>query len=192
MKKTNILYKIFYSTLPDLSFLNKSKRLTNAERALFVLPSILDEILVGLLLGDLCAQKISEKGNTNLHFVQGIVHKDYLYHLYGLFKEFCNLESKITNRLPDVRTNKIYNQIQFHTYSLPCFNKYHELFYSTGTKIIPSNISKLLTYQGLAYWAMDDGNKTGTGFRLNTQSFTKDENLFLVKILKDKFDLDWP
>lgn len=37
---------------------------------------------------------------------------------------------------------------------------------------------------------MVDGNKTGTGFRLNTQSFSKIENLFLVKILKDKFDLD--
>lgn len=58
------------------------KRLTKTERALFVLPSNLDEILVGLLLGDLCAQKRSENGNTNLHFVQGIVHKYYFYHLY--------------------------------------------------------------------------------------------------------------
>jgi hypothetical protein len=37
---------------------------------------------------------------------------------------------------------------------------------------------------------MDDGSKTGSGFRLNTQSFTKGENLFLIKILKDNFDLD--
>ena len=37
---------------------------------------------------------------------------------------------------------------------------------------------------------MDDGNKTGTGFRLNTQSFTKVENLLLIQILKEKFDLD--
>jgi hypothetical protein len=37
---------------------------------------------------------------------------------------------------------------------------------------------------------MDDGNKTGTGFRLNTQSFTKIENLLLIQILKNKFDLD--
>jgi hypothetical protein len=37
---------------------------------------------------------------------------------------------------------------------------------------------------------MDDGSKTGTGFRLNTQSYTKVENLLLIQILKDKFDLD--
>jgi hypothetical protein len=37
---------------------------------------------------------------------------------------------------------------------------------------------------------MDDGSKTGSGFRLNTQSFTKDENLFLIQILKDNFNLD--
>jgi len=79
MKKTNIWYNNFYSTLPDLSILNKSKRLPNAERALFVLLSNLYEILVGWLLGDLWAQKRSENGNTNLHFVQGIVNKNYLY-----------------------------------------------------------------------------------------------------------------
>ena len=37
---------------------------------------------------------------------------------------------------------------------------------------------------------MDDGSKSGSGFILNTQSFTKDENLFLIKILKENFDLD--
>ena len=37
---------------------------------------------------------------------------------------------------------------------------------------------------------MDDGSKTGTGFRLSTQSYTKAENLLLIQILKDKFDLD--
>jgi len=37
---------------------------------------------------------------------------------------------------------------------------------------------------------MDDGNRAQSGFYLNTQSFTKDENLFLIKILKDKFDLN--
>ena len=37
---------------------------------------------------------------------------------------------------------------------------------------------------------MDDSSKTRTGFRLSTHSYTKDENLLLIKILKDKFDLE--
>jgi anti-sigma regulatory factor (Ser/Thr protein kinase) len=37
---------------------------------------------------------------------------------------------------------------------------------------------------------MDDGSKQGGGFYLNTQSFSKGENLFLIKILMDKFKLE--
>ena len=49
----------------------KNKRLTKLERAQFEVTVNLREILVGLLLGDLCAQKLSANGNTNLHFEQG-------------------------------------------------------------------------------------------------------------------------
>ena len=61
-----------------------------------------------------------------------------------------------------------------------------------GKKIIPANLGELLTSRSLAYWAMDDGSKTGTGFRLNTQSFTKEENFFFFirRTLKDNFNLD--
>lgn len=34
------------------------------------------------------------------------------------------------------------------------------------------------------------GNKAQSGFYLNTQSLSKDENLSLIKILRDKFDLN--
>lgn len=37
---------------------------------------------------------------------------------------------------------------------------------------------------------MDDGNKAQSGFYLNTQSFSKDDNLFLIKILRDKSDFN--
>ena len=80
--------------------------------------------------------------------------------------------------------------IIFYTYSLPCFNYYHELFYEDKVKRIPLDIGELLNLRGLAIWAQDDGNKKGPGFHLNTQSYTKNENLLLIKILKDIFDLD--
>ena len=41
-----------------------------------------------------------------------------------------------------------------------------------------------MTVEGLAYWAQDDGNKSGSGFYLNTQSFTLDENQLLIYVLK--------
>jgi hypothetical protein len=44
---------------------------------------------------------------------------------------------------------------------MPCFNYYHSLFRSSRAKIIPSNINRILTPLGLAYWAMDDGGYDG-------------------------------
>lgn len=79
----------------------KSKRLTNAERNQFYFNKELKEILIGLFLGDLCAQKRTIKGNTNFHFEQGTVHKDYINHLYSLFSSFCLSEPKLSQRIPD-------------------------------------------------------------------------------------------
>lgn len=67
------------------------------------------------------------------------------------------------------------------------------MFYDKlGVKIIPTNIDKLLSPVGLAYWYMDDGvfHKTSGGFSLATNSFTLAEVQFLINILKDKLILN--
>ena len=76
-------------------------RISNLERNNFILPLNLKEILIGLLLGDLYIQKYTKNGNTNLQFEQGLVHKDYIFHLYDLFKDYCNAEPRISDRKPD-------------------------------------------------------------------------------------------
>lgn len=43
---------------------------------------------------------------------------------------------------------------------------------------------------GLAYWRMDDGNKHRTHFYLNTDSFSLDDTILLIKVLKENFDLN--
>jgi hypothetical protein len=93
----------------------------------------------------------------------------------------------------DSRPNKMkeYSAIKFLTLSLPCFNIYRELFYDhTGKKILPENLEELLTPRGLAFWFMDDGYKFRNGFYISTESFSLSENEFLIKILKNKFNLD--
>ena len=70
------------------------------------------------------------------------------------------LTPKITNRLPDKRTGKIYSRISFNTYSLPCFNEFYNLFYSEGKKVVPVNILELLSPLSVAYWLCDDGSGT--------------------------------
>jgi len=60
----------------------KPRKLTKLEQESFSLPKELKQIGAGLLLGDLNARKITVKHNTHLRFEQGVVHKDYLEHLF--------------------------------------------------------------------------------------------------------------
>ena len=115
--------------------------------------SELDEIIIGSMLGDLSAEKPSSKHNTRLQFRQSEVNKEYIYHLYNLFQEYCGSPPKHMSSF-DSRPNKMetYYSIKFQTLSLSCFNRYRELFYrEDGVKIIPNNLEELLTAKGLAY-----------------------------------------
>lgn len=144
------------------------------------------------MLGDLFAEKRYYKSNTRLQFKQSNKNKDYIDHLYDLFKEYCGSKPKISNSY-DIRPskNKVYSSIKFTTFSLPCFNKFRALFYnSSGVKIIPDNLEDLLTARSLAYWIMDDGYKGVSGFYFCTESYSLSENHKLSKILKNKFNLD--
>jgi hypothetical protein len=169
----------------------KRKRLKSFEKERMSLPNNLQDILIGLFLGDSCAQKRSKKGNTNLHFEQGLVHKEYTFHLFDLFKDFCRSGPKITERTPDKRTGKVYTRVCFTTYSLPCFNEFYYNFYSKGKKIVPLNIEELLTPLGLVYWISDDGTycKKHKYIRIATNSYSLQEVNLLLNVLRNKFNL---
>lgn len=152
----------------------------------------LKNVIVGLMLGDLHAEKLKPTSNTRLQFKQSTVNKPYIDTLFSMFKEYCSAEPKITTFFTkNTGSKKLYSSIKFWTLSLPCFNQFRELFYNDlGVKIIPEILEELLTPEGLAYWAMDDGYKSGNGFYFCTESFTLEENNKLRKILKNKFNLD--
>ena len=152
----------------------------------------LKEIIIGLMLGDLFAEKRNPNSNTRLQFKQSIKNKVYIEHLYSIFKDYCNSEPKITTSIDQRPGKKDLNiSIKFWTQSLPCFNQFRELFYDElGTKYIPSNLDELITPRSLAYWAMDDGYKSGKGFYFCTESYTLEDNHKLSLILKNRFNLD--
>lgn len=142
---------------------------------------------MGLLLGDLHGRY--RYGNSRFIFKQGLIHQDYINHLYELFSNYCPSAPKIAKSLPDTRNGKIYTNIYFGTYTLPCFNNLYNLFYLSGNKVLPSNISSLLTSLSLAYWIADDGswNKIGRYVTLATESFTLEEIELLIEVLTSKF-----
>ena len=168
------------------------RRLSKLERSQFTLSYYLKSILVGLLLGDLCASKQNLSINPTLRFEQGLVHKDYIFHLYELFKDYCLSAPKISNMLPNKTTGKIYTRVQFNSCALPCFSELYELFYTANGKIVPQNIAELLTPLSLAYWICDDGGfcKTRQVIYLSTNAFTEEEVKLLISVLNNKWDLN--
>ena len=151
--------RISYSTLkpvkPELIGIPPKTKVMHISKSyrkrLLVLTKDLREVLIGLLLGDVCAQKLSAKGDTKLYFERGILHKDYLFYLYELFRYFTGGAPRVFERKVDNRTVKVYTRVQFATFTLPCLNELYEIFYPEGKKIVPKNIEELLTPLGLAY-----------------------------------------
>jgi hypothetical protein len=119
----------------------------------FKLDIRLEEIIIGLMLGDLFAEKRKITSNTRLQFKQSIKNKAYIEHLYLLFENYCSTPPKI-NVLKDNRPGKkeLNMSIKFWTLSLPCFNKFREMFYDrNGIKHVPIILESILTPKGLAY-----------------------------------------
>ena len=71
--------------------------------------------------------------------------------------------------------------------------EWRNLFYQDKIKVIPKNISKILTSPlSLAIWFMDDGYKRNdcNALRISTDLFKLQEQQLLVKCLKDNFGVD--
>ena len=106
------------------------------------------EILYGLLLGDLF---ISRKNNENalIRFEQSIIHREYLEHLFEIFKYLGTAKVSVkTAERKAFNTSSFY----FTTRQLTAITELHKLFYNEGKKIVPLNIGSLLTERSLAYW----------------------------------------
>lgn len=159
-----------------------------ASKLIFHIPNNVHDAIIGSMLGDLFAERLSLKRNTRLQFIGGLVNKPYIIHWFTILQTFCIAIPKEGKSWNKRRKTFDFN-IKFWTRSLACFNIYHELFYKDGVKIIPVNLIDLLTPIGLAYWAMDDGYNTSTGFYFCTDSYTYAEHLQLQLILKEKFNI---
>ncbi len=75
-----------------------------------IVTSDLEEIIIGLMLGDLYAEKRTVNSNTRLQFKQSIKNKAYIEHLFSIFKDYCVSEPKITTS-KDRRPGKTENNV---------------------------------------------------------------------------------
>lgn len=146
----------------------------------------LQDIIVGLLLGDGSFEKKKDTLGIRLQIKQQSKAKEYVDWLYGQLKEYC---------LSEVKFRGDYNQYYFSTRYLREFQNMHSLFYKDGKKIIPSNIKDLLTSPlSLAIWYMDDGSldhrpKDHYAFYLASNCFSVEDSQKLQKVLLENFNI---
>lgn len=120
---------------------------------------------------------------------QSYSHKEYIDWLYEIFRPWVNKKPRQV-----VRTvwKRQYQKYLFQTFSHPELLRVRQIFYWGRRKIVPGNISDLLTLRTFAVWFMDDGSnksKECNGRLLCTHGFTEKEVDFLVSALKQKFGL---
>lgn len=150
------------------------------------LSKIQGDFMIGSLLGDGSIHNdghysISQK-DSSLEYIQ------YMDNLLKPFSKYLTQEfwKKVVNK------NNVLQHIneggskgwKLATIIHPIFKELRKKWYPNNVKIVPLDI-KLNPYI-LAIWMMDDGsNRNGKSkdIRLNTQSFTNEETLFLVQKL---------
>ena len=148
------------------------------------------EVLIGTLLGDGHLETQNNGQTYRLKIEHTFWQKDYVDWLYDLFREWVTTS-------PRKRDHKAlgvtYEKYGFQTLSHGAFRFYAQQLYSSKRKILPKLLHKWLSPLVMAVWFMDDGSIKSNRNRaliLNTQCFTRDENLKLIQIIKKKFGIE--
>lgn len=145
------------------------------------------EILFGTLLGDSNLQTYTGGKTWRARFIQSNAHKDYLFHLYSIFKNMCKTGPKQS------WLESGHSRWTFNTTILPLDLEFGELFYFKNKKRVPSNeyLDLYLTPRAIAYWFMDGGSLKSNckAYILCTDSFKLDDLKRIGEILKNKYDI---
>lgn len=133
--------------------------------------------IIGSLLGDGYLDKTTRGYSLRIH--HGIAQKEYVDYKYLLIKRFVNSAPK--------RSGKAY---YFRTVSHLYLEELRSLFYVGQKKILPLKyLVENFDSFALAIWIMDDGAKDKNQLRINSQSFSWQENLWLINFLQAKFGI---
>lgn len=115
-----------------------------------------ESIITGSVLGDCFLQKTGSQ-NARIRFEHGEKQKDYLIWKGAQFPRLFQGKPSHLQRVHP-KTKKCYEYWRWQSNATPEIGKLRNIFYPGGEKIIPVNISDLLTDPvGLAVWYMDDG-----------------------------------
>lgn len=162
------------------------------------LPDKLKQALVGDLLGDgyLGYRKKDKNGKVigNVIYAMTLKMYDYAdYLLKEIYSPICTNNS--LRPWPNPKTGQTPKQYTFSSRALASLTQIHKDWYIWSNilnkfiKIVPLNISELLTPIGLAHWIMGDGYFSENTVYLCTDNFTKEEVDLLILTLNTNFGL---
>ena len=169
--------------------------MNNITKSLIVFSPETKEIITGMLLSDANLNFCNSRAkNARLRFHQ----KDKLFidHLY-LKMSINNLvgSKPYLAKQIDKKYNKVRESYKFNTLAFPYFTDIYSSWYTIinnrNVKIVPNNISDLLTPRAIAYWIMGDGSymKDSGRISFSTDSFTLKEVELLRDILLTKYNI---
>jgi hypothetical protein len=141
------------------------------------------QLIVSSLLGDGSFTK-PHKEASKLSIAHSVKQKELIEFKLSILKKY-NLDGQLCyNKIYNNRYKKGYvEEYRFKSKSHPIFKIIRDLFYINNKKIVSKNFIRLLDYQGLALFYMDDGNVTNHSFQLNVQSFDeKSKNIIRAKL----------
>jgi len=136
------------------------------------------------MLGDAYIQKKSVNGNALIQFNQGFVHLPYVLFLMQKLAPLCTHYPLL------IQSRDASFSLKLYTRCLLSLNPILDLFIVNGKKTISPNIVNSISSRSLAFWAMDDGSLSESGFYFYTLSYSIEEHLILQKILIYKFNLE--
>ncbi len=187
-KDLNNIYISSKSLVPygtNLSSTIGCPRYMALERKSVIIPNNLLPIFIGIILSDANISK-SYKADARLQFKQTINHIDFFYFVFFKLSHYC---SKAPYKTRTVVNKKEHLGLGFTTRSLSCITELYNIFYVNNKKIIPSNLYDILSWEALAYLIMGNGTYN-SGVRIQTDSFTIKEVVFVINVLIIKFNLE--
>src|SRR6266481_198634 len=136
------------------------------------------------MLGVAYIKKKRSNGNAMIQFNQGFVHLPYVLFIIQNLVPLCTHYPL----LMQARDGSF--SLHLYTRCLLSLNPIFNLFIVNRKKIISANIIDWLSPRSLAFWSMDDGSLSESGFYFNTLSYSFEEHIILQRVLNLKFNLE--
>lgn len=154
----------------------------------------LKQFIAGAILGDGTVNRTTN-GTPRIRWTHGHKQESYINFKYSLISHLCKTGVRVFYPTAGNYGFGVedYYYLRLQTCAYAFWKEVVDAFYGEdGTKCITETILPYVGAMTLAWWYMDDGHLTSGGVvNLCTHGFTKSENVYLIEMLKTKFDVSF-